>query len=368
MKKDAAFGFIPRVWAEVIVALTYGLLLSTSFSSESPHPILRVFHDLGIGLVVAALVTVLWQVGEFRDFFERFARQVMIEDEYLNKLDDASLKDLRLQAARVILKRCVNNPQYKRDDLERAIDRLLYGSLLPGKKPHSGVYRENYKESVTLEYLTLDSALHEIGEKSDHLLAAERGAPILKVTTISTAKIVSPVLNSEPYRISLWGKAADLAHFPMDKRVRYFAGTNEQDGTERKITFKNHAFGGIEYEVKEPREVDFDNCECHVWIKLIEYRSPAREPFAVNLMSHLTRGLYLEIRRVGEGPDLVFEGDVIASGTKLEPVHLPYGIQITFEDWLFEDQGFIFWWWERDQATLTASSPNLESSETPPAV
>jgi hypothetical protein len=368
MNKEAAFGFLPRVWAEVIVALTYGLLLSTSFSGESPHPILRVFHDIGIGLVVAALVTVLWQVGEFRDYFEHFARQVMIEDEYLSKLDEASLQDLRLRAARAILERCVTNPQYKRDDLEQAIDRLLYGSLLPGEKPHSGVYRENYKESLTLEYLTLQSAREEIGEKSDGLSPSDLAAPILKVTSITTAKIVSPMKNSEPYKIQLGGKAADLTHFPMEKRVRYFGGTDEQGSTEKKVTFKNHPFGGIEYEVEKPCEIAFEQGECHVWLKLIEYRSPERESFALNLMNHLTRGLHLDIRRVGAGPNVVFEGGVIASGKKLEPVHVPCGIQITFEDWLFPDQGFFFWWWERDPVPLTAASPNPKSSETPPAV
>jgi hypothetical protein len=44
---------------------------------------------------------------------------------------------------------------------------------------------------------------------------------------------------------------------------------------------------------------------------------------------------------------LTFEGDVIATGTTAKKFHLPGGVELVYDGWLFEGHGYFLWWWEK---------------------
>jgi hypothetical protein len=346
MAQIKLFKVITRAWAEVILALSGGLALSTRFEAEDPNHWFRVLHDIGIGLVVAAIVTVVWNLSEFTEFFERFAQGILVRDEYLRRLSDDALKELRLRAAKTILDRYVDNEAFNRTALEHAIDQQLYGKLLPAPGKLSGMYREDYTDNVTLEFITVSRALEDLGERIEHLSDSDRATAVLRVTTITTYRMISPILSNEVYEVPFNGKAADLDLIPMNKRIQLFVGANEAQSKKVEITTTNNPEGGMKYSAEKPAKVTLDCGACKVWLKIVEYRSPTREPYSLNTMSWATKGLDVEVRMIGPGPNLVFEAGVIASGESEEITHIPGGLKVGFSEWLLENHGYFLWWWE----------------------
>jgi hypothetical protein len=100
-------------WAQITLALVIGVLLSY-FPEKG---LLAPLHHIGIGLVVAAVVTTFWQFREFSEYFEKYAQAVLVHDEHLRKLSMPALVKLRSRADEAILTTCVNNDSFERQEL-----------------------------------------------------------------------------------------------------------------------------------------------------------------------------------------------------------------------------------------------------------
>src|SRR5437868_13343705 len=104
--------FLRRVfhaaWAQITLALLSGIL--GTFIPE--HHWYSFLHEVGIGLIVAAFVTSFWHLRELSELFERFSRQVLLDNDYLSRLNVKTLTALRSAAARRILETCADNPEY----------------------------------------------------------------------------------------------------------------------------------------------------------------------------------------------------------------------------------------------------------------
>ena len=333
-------------WAQIILTAGAGLLLSSLSTSGWTGPL----HHIGIGLLVAAVVTSFWHLREFSEFFEKFARAILIDHKYLEQLNLESLTDLRSKAAQVILESRTDNPDYKHHELGEWIDQKLFDAWLPGKEPRSGIYREGYREEVTLQYLTLGEALAEVKEKSQEDLQEVLGSRVLKVTSVSRYTLVAPRVDSSDYRdhlVTYTGRAADLPGFPIDKRLFVQAGHGQEDAVDLNISVTDHPEGGVEFKA-EPIPLLFKNGECEVWMRSVEYQSTERQSHILNTMAILTKGLDVNLRVVGAGPKLIFEGDVIATGNADHKTPLPGSVSLVYEGWLFEGHGYYIWWWEAD--------------------
>ena len=64
-------------------------------------------------------------------------------------------------------------------------------------------------------------------------------------------------------------------------------------------------------------------------------------------MSMLTRDLSVHLYCTGPGPKLVFDGDMLAAGVSGGPKHSPNSVTLKYTGWLFEDNGYYLWWWEK---------------------
>lgn len=343
---------LPRVlnlaWAQIILAFGCGIALSYYFEANGKY---EVLHHIGIGLIVAAAVTTFWQFREFEEFFARFSRRILVEDAYLEKLKVPALTSLRSRAGRSILKNYVTNPAYERDSLSDWIDDLLYHTLLPGQSAGSGMYRDHYQEDIYIEHVNLQKALSDVKAPTAGISAARLAEMVLKVTTISTFQVIAPRLSDAAYShytVAYSGKGADMSDFPLDKRISVRVGNSISQTEQLDLQPKNEPLGGFSYSAK-PTLLAFNQTTgtCPVWMETIEYRDIRRESYVLGTMSVLTKNLTVHVSRVGAGSQLTFEGGVMATGTKDEPLYGPNSLTLRYTGWLFEDHGYYVWWWDK---------------------
>jgi len=340
-----ALSILSLTWSQIILALLVGSLLSSLVMPEQKY--WGAFHHIGIGLLVAAVVTLFWHIREFADFFERFARSVLVDDSYLSRLKTETLTELRSRAGHEILKSCVDNEDYKRDELADWIDHILYDRLLPNSTIQSqGMYRENHTESIVIEYMTLDAALRDVGEDPASYPPEARSSAVHKIVTTTTYMVISPSASSRDYKVQLEGRYADMPHFPLVKRLIFSVGHSDEDAKIATSTITNRRLGGIDIKV-DPVILTMQEGRCTVWTETVEFRSPRNEAHILNSMGLLTRGMRVDLFQTGGGPDLVFDGGILATDA-IEPTFGPHSIHLKFDHWLFENQGYCIWWWERE--------------------
>ncbi len=337
---------LERGWAQITLAFLIGLALTYTPTEGWLEPL----HHIGIGLLVAAVVTAFWHMREFAEYFERFAETVLVRDTYMSKLSVQALSRLRTKAARTILESCVDNPAYERAHLEDWLDDLLYENLLPGSKPLAGIYREGMDENIALEFPLMRDVLKDVNAGMLNVPSSELDRPVLKVTSVTRYTVVSPKLTDTGYQkldVPYSGKTSDMPrYFPLDKRIAVYVGAEASTAKEIFFEFSDDPMGGVRFKPKTAIALPFTNGKCPVWMKTIEYRLPQNEAHILNMMGMLTRGMTLTVFQSG-GPKLVFDGGIIATGDTAEPQHNANSISLKHDHWLFENHGYYVWWWER---------------------
>lgn len=341
MSRVSITRLLHAAWAQFTLALVAGILLTFVPSSKWYSPL----HEIGIGLIVAAFVTLFWHLREFSEFFETFAKNILLHDEYLAKLSVKSLTSLRSKAARKILESCADNPQYERGALGDWIDDLMFNHLLPGKTPLSGMYRENYEERVEIDFITLREALAIVASDPADVPSETLTQLVLRVTETAWYTVIPPSRSDASYLFRYTGRTSDMKHFPLEHRIALMVGEDEATATTLSLKIIDDPLGGVSYSAP-PKTLPIRDGRCTVWLKTVEYRWPASEPHVLNTMNIPTRNIKVNLTHVGGGPKLGFSGDLLAAGPNRQIRHFPRGISIDFAGWLFEDHGYFLWWWE----------------------
>ncbi|HVT17878.1 MAG TPA: hypothetical protein VHQ90_17080 [Thermoanaerobaculia bacterium] len=348
-----ALSFMSLTWAQILLALIVGALLSSMVLPEQKY--WGAFHHVGIGLLVAAVVTLFWHIREFSDFFERFARSVLLEDAWLSRLKTETLTDLRSRAGQQILESCVDNDEYMRGELADWIDQILYHRLLPDPAiPSQGMYRENYREYIVIENMSLEEALRDVGEDPARYPRDVLGSPVHKIVTTTTYTLIAPSKSSSEYKIELEARFADMPHFPLPKRMLFRAGHSRPDAKTVNLKVTDRELGGIDVNA-DPVSLEIEGGKCAVWTQAVEFRSPRNEAHILNSMALLTRGMQVDLFQAGREPYLVFDGGIVAFGAG-DPTFDLHTIHLRFDHWLFENQGYCIWWWQRETVAKRAEA------------
>lgn len=346
-----------RAWAQILLAFLTGILL---IFYKQEWRLADQVHHVGTAFIVAAIVTAFWHLREVSEIINKYVGSILVDYSFLAKLELSALMELRSIAARAIIEKNADNPRYKRAELETGIDKLLYERLLPGKNRLSGIYREDYDEDIVVEYETLAEALSEVGAVTDGISEGDLKAFIMKVTTTVQYEVISPRVsdrNYSKYEFTYSTRLPGVANFPKEKLLSILVGNDEKSAVALAVDPKMDK-GQVLF-LANPTLLDFEEGTCSIWMVSVEYKSPVREPFVLNTMSYLTRGLRASIRMVGKGPSLVFAGQMIATPLN-KPTEGGSGVNFTrlkYDGWLFEDHGYHFYWWtEEGDQTLANSS------------
>lgn len=359
-------GVIKSAWAQILLAVTAGLLLIAY--KPSWHYADLVNH-LGEAFVVAGVVTAFWHLREVSEVINKYVRGILLDYDHLATLETSVLRGLRSKAAKAILHNTTDNPRYRRDELEEWIDKLLYQGLLPGGTSSSGLYREDYVERIVIEYLSLDQALASEDLPKEGLTEAALKSQVMRLTTTTEFTVISPTLsNKSGYTAKNSADGCGLPNFPPKRLMKVRIGKDREHAEEVLTKTSEDNQGQILWE-SEPRTLDFEHGKCNVWMEIIEYRSPAREPFVLNTMGLLTRNLNVSIHHIGQGPPLLFIGQMIATPTDegRETDAAAHVAWLRYDGWLFEDHGYHFHWFElrppeKAETKLLGGDPQRQTS------
>lgn len=150
---------VVKIWAVIVLALTVGAGLSLTPGGG----LWDAVHAIGAGLIVASVVGLFWQLRDVREFFLLLAEKTLVKDEYLKRLSLNALRQLRAAVASTILEARVSpDVRYDWRGLTQWVDDNLFERNLPSERAGSGIYRENYRVFVTLEFMPLEGAIAQV--------------------------------------------------------------------------------------------------------------------------------------------------------------------------------------------------------------
>jgi hypothetical protein len=126
--------------------------------------------------------------------------------------------------------------------------------------------------------------------------------------------------------------------------VRFLVGKTEAEAVEQQVTPKPGDNGGITYSAY--REIDFADGQCPVWLRVIELKALAKEPFVLNTMAYPTRHLTVDLNVTGADRPLEFHAELMGGfGRVTPPLPRRYGCKLEYGGWLLEDHGYFIHWW-----------------------
>lgn len=358
--KDA----IRNVWAQIILGFFLGLTFSlvpetckdadqSWICREVPDLLRLSLHHIGIGLIVASFVTCFWQIRELSEFFEKMAERTLIKHDYLSNLKRTTLVDIRRRADEAIMNSVIENRDYDRTSLVKSIDSLLYNHLMPEKSHLSGCYRKDYIERIIVKVMTLREILQEAELPETGISDEKLGVKYLRMTTETSYTVVMPILNNMHYRsfpISIESRSADLPFLPSHLQTKMWAGPSRDEAQEVQLDSSTSGGRGVEFKSSTTKALALPviDGKCQVFCKTVEFKRTS-ESFVLNIMSHLTRGLRATLS-VDDSIGFHLDGDVIGTGSaNRNPIHK--GIEITYDEWLFENNAYFIWWWEKSEET-----------------
>jgi len=341
--------------ASIAFIVLSGLALSYHFSETGKWQFL---HHIGIGLIVAGVVSAVWQLPEMRQFFIELAVGVMVDAKYLSKLRITALRQMRETSINALVRRHTTNPDYEIHAFADWLDSLLIQKLLPLEKEASGTYRTDYRERVAVRLMTLGEVLQEMQESVP--AGTDLSFRIIKQTSVSTFRIVSPQRENRSHKapVSIW--AAQMPAIPNAKRVMLSIGTSQDTATriDLKVKGENDSEGGLTFEAEY--DVSLTDGTGSVWMQVVEYRLAESESWILNTFALLTYRLDVAVYVLNSNDDLKFDGNVIGGLGSAPPryTHMPNGMTFHYDGWLLEDHGYFMWWWKY-QPHPVGASPSL---------
>jgi hypothetical protein len=292
----------------------------------------KIIEHLGAGLLVAGFVALFFHAREFSDFFRHLAEAILIKEEYLRRLSDDSLRQIRQKTAQLLIGKHVTNPEYRHEEVSKWADDSLFERLVPRRGPSDfGLYREDYVDQKHLIFLS-GADLWARLKIQDAPATDLRTARFIIERTKMQFHVVSPFLKGQaPYSPSISGDYVPIAGIKPEEQIRV---------TDAKVVFDTAKH---KYTSSLP-QVPFVNGVASVTIEMEEIRPAAAQPYSVGTMRSLTHGLTVLVSTEGEArPDI--RADVFAPGGEFESNRLIGGtLELKYPKWLLEDQGYMVWW------------------------
>lgn len=328
-----------------VLTIGFAGLVLTYAPSEAEY--LKVLHHVGIGFIVAAAVSWIWQIQEMREFFLDQSSAVMMELEYLKRLNDVELRRLREKSIQALIWRNTTNPRYEIRNFTTWLDGILVSDLLPTDRRFDGRYRKGFEEHVDIRFMSLGAVLDELVITDHDLSSSQLDAPMFKQTSSTRYEVVSPNLDTAKYCVRLAGWASDVPAIPPTHRVQFWVGFGDDELEEVTMDNKNVHPGGTSY--VGSREGAILDGVCRVRTKSIEYRSAISESWIMSRMNTLTHGIHIAVNVSDPSDVLEFEGEIIGvRGPDLpRKDHREGGYSLGYDGWLLPDHGYFLWWWRR---------------------
>jgi len=312
-----------------------------------PALLVHLPEHLGMGMVVAGVLALLWHTQEMSEFFRKNAEDVILGERYLERLSRARLFEVRSRIADVLVREHVTWRDHEWPQFLQDTETLLFTKCLPGPptqadRPSPGVYRRDLKNDITVTLGPLKGFLAEIGVSPAQVPAEALDRIVVREETVSQCTIVAPRDNLD-YPTFLTLEAQSLPGVPAEKRARMDVAIGEL-GYEP-VPVKARAKDGHPdfFVISAERVLRLGAGETKIRSKFVEFHPAGFSPFILETMGCLTRGLDVRVKMLA--PGYRFEGEVFGLGADAEADVTASGLWLKYNGWLLEDHGYVVFWW-----------------------
>lgn len=348
IRSSVAIGIVGSLLAGIIF-----IGVATFYESKDDAPpiriILTIVRELGVALIIAACVSILFHMREFKEFFEESAASVMLEDRFLARLESDELRRMRQRTAKELVSRSVGSPTYDHERLSDVVDSAIFDRALPGGNV-SGEYRIEFEERYYLTWISRQDLIAELGLSGDraNLLPAGKDR-FLKRVSITAYQVVSPLREPDPYKIPLEFEIAALSNAAelLDKQVTLWAGESEASAQQIVVGHRAEPNGEMTFFPAKAVSCPYRQGKASVWYRAIDYGLADLEPFQLSTMEVATQP------KVGVFATITFDGNstatakcrVLGVGGTYKLDLLPHGAQLSYDGgWFLAKQGYVWWW------------------------
>lgn len=285
--------FLKWLWVLSWAPIFGGLLILVS---DRCGRIQELVKHVGFALLVAYAVAVILHIGELKRHIEEFAKLVFLEGKYLATLQNSTLLDLRRRITDVIAGRVVTNTKhYDYRSIEDVFERLLFSGVL-GESNKSSVtaYRQEYEETIELEFMTGKALKERLSEAQVTSPDAENTKSIrerlcqavqcsggegeakadenevksavvdvddegiyVQITTTTQYEYVSSKSQIRPHPETVDGEVSKIKGIHGSKQVKWFVGGTPKTAKQVDLNFAdndstrayNGRFDGLKYSV-----------------------------------------------------------------------------------------------------------------------
>jgi hypothetical protein len=282
-RKKGRFGLHRRLFFIATTALLVGVLLLFMAPWVRQVPEAQdMVRDVGRAFLAAAIIGIIIELAEVRDFFVSILNHVITSDEFRRQLSDAALDNHSEAAITEHVKRTVNNPDHQGELLVRSV----LGATTP---PLCDTYRESYDERVDFcifkSSADVEACWKRIGKK--HAPLPPLAAPVYLLECRRSFYLIPPVVEGTEYEGEILIDARLIDGWDPRDHARCTVKIGDAEEREVPLTAKSggplHLFTG-RYSTR------LNATKTRVEVRTWEFNANQRTGFAIEMVT-MTKGI-----------------------------------------------------------------------------
>ena len=204
-------------------------------------------------MLVAVIVGVLAQFHEFRGIFLKHVEDVLVQEDFMKGLTEKRLGIISRKAYLAKVSRVVTNPAHKSEAMYESVSMSVFPLF-------EQQYRENYRELMNLDFLTLAQLLQQKALPAANAQNADLKVSIAK--TVTLFDVIAPTMTSADFEFQYEDQLEAVPGLPPDEHLKLDLYVN---GVKQKVVLQFATPSPTEITVvADPLRVPFMGGKCEV--------------------------------------------------------------------------------------------------------
>lgn len=348
-----------RSWAQLVLLALLGVALIDIAELAMPHGwIVRreVIKHIGTAFLVATIVAAVFHIREVKEHITQFTRGILLENAFLETLAPETLRHLRRQIAKALLRTTVTNEKFEYGKLDEQLEEMLFGKLQAEDKGERASYRSAYAEHLELTFMTGVQLAQAKGISA----SPEPDRIFVEFSTITRYRLICPKSGPLPK-----GHPPRSARIACDGRLSRISWLSEKQQLECSLSIGGNPValsptinvdgGALNYEC--PHDADFtEEGVLQVETTIVEIERADDAPFMLKQMTSLTEAPRISVN--GNVSEKLINMHVLGLGGHERKRDGAHSFTLQCTGWMAEFHGYVVWWTPSDVSAGFASGPN----------
>lgn len=289
-----------------------------------------IFLTVGTSLLMGGVIGCIIEVHEIRVYIVKILSELLINHQYLDKLNEAELRKVSSLAFEKTINKKVDNPKHQWKNCYNQLENKIFPLF-------SGEIRKKYSKEIEISTLSIDEFEKEIEYKFDEEPSISK---ITRYKIRTKYDLISPKKETKKiHTLTFSGTAKRIPGLPDKKHIRKISlkVDNKTISNDDKLTIE-----GNEEEITNILEYkyEYENIS-HIEYDEISYEN-CLERTLITRMSLLTKGLEIVIET--DNP-AIFSESLFAFDPELRRIRRGKNyIIVDYDGYLMPKQGFSFYW------------------------